>query len=107
VFLELTKSQVSSKVGMARTAIIAIESGRRKVSALELRDLARLYGRSLSYFMDDRALHLSLSKDVNDLIRASSSLSSQQLAQLIQFAKFLGVRSGRGARSTKLTAVQN
>jgi transcriptional regulator with XRE-family HTH domain len=74
---------------MARTAIISIESGRRKVGALELRNLARLYGRSLSYFVDRRAIESPVSKDSEDVIRAASLLSSKQLAQLIQFAKFL------------------
>jgi transcriptional regulator with XRE-family HTH domain len=89
VFLRLTKSEVANKVGMARTAIISVESGRRKVGALELRNLARLYGRSLSYFVDHRAVESPVSKDFDDVIRAASLLSSHQLAQLIQFAKFL------------------
>jgi transcriptional regulator with XRE-family HTH domain len=93
VFLRLTKSQVANKVGMARTAIIAIESGRRKVGALELRNLARLYGRSLNYFVDHRVADSSVSKDFEDVILAASPLSSQQLAQLIQFAKFLHTSS--------------
>jgi Zn-dependent peptidase ImmA (M78 family)/transcriptional regulator with XRE-family HTH domain len=43
----LTQAQVAEELGIARTSLVAIEKGERRVKAAELVHLARLYGRHL------------------------------------------------------------
>jgi len=47
----LTQEQVADKLGVARTTIVAIEQGTRRVRPAELLEMAKLYARSLSELM--------------------------------------------------------
>ncbi len=49
----LTQQQVAEALGIARTAVVQIEAGRRAVNSLELDKMARLYGRGLGEFVSD------------------------------------------------------
>jgi len=51
----LTQQQVADALGIARTAVVQIEAGRRSVNSLELEKMARLYGRALSEFVSEGA----------------------------------------------------
>jgi Zn-dependent peptidase ImmA (M78 family)/transcriptional regulator with XRE-family HTH domain len=46
----LTQEQAAQAVGMARTALVHIESGKRSLSTLELLELAKVYQRSVAAF---------------------------------------------------------
>jgi len=48
-----TQEQVAKALGLVRPVIAQIESGKRKVSSLELAALARLYGRPISSFFEE------------------------------------------------------
>jgi transcriptional regulator with XRE-family HTH domain len=52
-YLGLSQEYVSQQTDIPRPAISEIEAGRRKVESLELRRLARLYGRPLSFFLPE------------------------------------------------------
>jgi Zn-dependent peptidase ImmA (M78 family)/transcriptional regulator with XRE-family HTH domain len=47
----LTQEAVAEKLGVARTTVVAIEKGERRVTAHEIRALAELYGRKVSDFV--------------------------------------------------------
>lgn len=47
----LTQAQLSQSLGMERSVLAKIESGQRKVSALELADVARELGRRFEWFV--------------------------------------------------------
>lgn len=49
--LGLTQEDVAGALSIQRTSVIAMEAGKRNVSALELRRLARLYRRSVAGFL--------------------------------------------------------
>jgi len=51
----LTQQQVAEALGIARTAVVQFEAGRRSVNSLELERMARLYGRALSEFLSEGA----------------------------------------------------
>src|SRR4051794_2702164 len=57
--LGLTQEDVAGALGIQRTSVIAMEAGKRNVSALELRRLARLYRRSVAWILgeDDESEH--------------------------------------------------
>ncbi len=52
-YLGLSQEYVSQQTRIPRPAISEAEAGRRKVESLELRRLAALYGRPLSYFLPE------------------------------------------------------
>ena len=53
--LHLTQEFVANQMGMARTTIVAIEAGKREVSANELAAFAELYGTSMDELVHGRA----------------------------------------------------
>jgi Zn-dependent peptidase ImmA (M78 family)/DNA-binding XRE family transcriptional regulator len=53
--LGLSQEVVAGGLGVARSAVAEIESGRRRVSGLELDRLARMYGRSVEELLADGA----------------------------------------------------
>jgi transcriptional regulator with XRE-family HTH domain len=92
-YLELSQDEVAKELGVPRTAISLIESGQRKVDALELQKLARLYQRPVGYFTGEEITASGLPEEVAHLARAASKLSDQDRQQLAQFAEYLRARS--------------
>lgn len=91
-YVGLRQDHVASELGVSRSAISEIESGRRKVSATELTKMARLYERPVSWFTDDVVEEVS--KEVEFLARTATELSDKDIGELQQFAEFLKNRAG-------------
>jgi transcriptional regulator with XRE-family HTH domain len=85
-YVGLSQDQVAKALGIPRAAVSAIETGRRKVSSLELARLAALFGTS-----PDRLLGASLAEDPTavQLFRATKTLSEGDRVQVLRFAEFL------------------
>jgi len=84
--LGLTQDDVAGALGIPRTSVIAMEAGRRNVTALELRRLARLYRRNVQWLLgeeDDAAAVDSA------LYRATNALTDEDKEQVLRFAQFL------------------
>ncbi|MDX2181158.1 MAG: helix-turn-helix transcriptional regulator [Bryobacteraceae bacterium] len=92
-YLELPQEEVAKELGVPRTAISLMESGQRKVEALELQKLARLFQRPVGYFTGDEAAESSLPPQVAHLARAASKLSNRDRDELARFAEYLQSRS--------------
>lgn len=93
-YVGLTQDEAARRLGVPRSALSNIEGGQRKVDALELRTLARLYQRPTAWFTGEEAVEQPvLPKEVAHLARAAASLSSQDREQLARFADFLRARA--------------
>ncbi len=92
-YLELSQDEVARELGVPRTAISLMESGQRKVEALELEKLARLYQRPLGYFTGEKTGNFKLPEKVEHLARAAAALSEKDRAELTRFAEYLKARS--------------
>jgi transcriptional regulator with XRE-family HTH domain len=92
-YLGLTQEEVAAYLSIPRTALTDIESGRRRVEALELARLAKLYRQPLSYFTGGDESAAALPPDVAYLARQAASLSSQDREELGRFADYLRSRS--------------
>ena len=92
-YLELQQDEVARELGVPRTAISLIESGQRKVEALELQKLARLYQKPVGYFTGEEAADVGLPLQVAHLARAASKLSNRDRDELTRFAEYLRARS--------------
>jgi len=98
-YVELSQEEVGKKLDLPRTAISMIESGQRRVDALELKRFAEIYQRPVSYFTGDHDVAASLPQDIEHLARRASSLSEMDRAELARFAEFLSSRSQAKVRN--------
>jgi len=85
-YIGLVQDEVSSALGIPRASVSEIESGKRKVTSLELRRFARLYRRSVGWLLGEEELDLS---GHEPLYRATESLSAGDKEQVLRFAEFL------------------
>jgi transcriptional regulator with XRE-family HTH domain len=92
-YLGLTQEEVAAYLSIPQTALTDIEGGRRRVEALELARLAKLYRQPLSYFTGGDESAAALPPDVAYLARQAASLSSQDREELGRFADYLRSRS--------------
>lgn len=92
-YLGLKQDEVAQYLNIPRTALGEIESGNRRVEAIELSHLARLYRQSVGYFTGDEAGSNGLPPDVAHLARRVADLSSEDRAELGRFADYLRARS--------------
>jgi transcriptional regulator with XRE-family HTH domain len=100
-YLGLSQDEVAKVLKMARPAISLIESGERKVDALELKKFSDLYQQPVDYFISapsrGRAESVNVlaraPKDVAQLARAATKLSPEDRSELVRFAEFLRTKS--------------
>lgn len=98
-YLDLSQDEVAKEVGIPRAAISLIESGQRRVDALELKKFAGIYQRPLSYFTGEEHNAQVLPTEVEHLARAAANLSQKDREELARFAEFLQLRSATEDKS--------
>jgi transcriptional regulator with XRE-family HTH domain len=93
-FVGLKQEEVARHLSIPRSALSNIEAGQRKVDALELARLAKLYQRPVSWFTgEDTTVKNEFPPEVAHVARAAASLSSQDRQELSRFADFLKSRA--------------
>jgi transcriptional regulator with XRE-family HTH domain len=92
-YLGLKQEEVASYLKIPRTALTDIENGQRRVEAIELARLARLYRQPVGYFAGEDEASSSLPVDVAHLARRAANLSQQDRDELGRFAEYLRARS--------------
>lgn len=104
-YLGLSQEFVAEHLGIPRASISAIETGKRKVSGVELKQLARLYRRSVASLLEEDETAFAEQPEeesVRALFRTARELSEQDRQQLLRFAQFLR-QEGRLSRSPEDT----
>ena len=95
-YVGLSQDETATALGISRTAITLIESAGRKVEAVELGKLAKLYGQDVDWLLTGK----SKEKDSKQafLARAIHGLSSSDMEQLVRFSDYLrnSAKSKRG-----------
>lgn len=92
-YLGLKQEDVAAALNLSRTALVDIESGQRKVEALELIKLAKLYKQSVTHFTGEDATAAELPAGVAHLARQAATLSDKDQEELRRFAEYLRARS--------------
>lgn len=92
-YVGLKQDDVARHLAIPRSALSHIEAGQRKVDALELTRMAKLYQRPVSWFTGEQDTSSELPEDVAHVARAAASLSSQDRQELARFADFLKSRA--------------
>ena len=90
----LSQDVVAQHLGVTRSAVSLIESGKRKVDSLELRSFSRLVGKSVTFFLDDETTKAK-SQPLDDgdptqiLFSANQVVDiSQDSSQIQRFSQF-------------------
>ena len=84
-YVGLLQEEVARALGIPRASVSTLESGKRRVSSLELRRLARLYRRPVGWLLGED-LEIDPSAP---LFRATAELSDNDKEQVLRFAEFL------------------
>ncbi|MBV9840651.1 MAG: helix-turn-helix domain-containing protein [Sphingomonadaceae bacterium] len=95
-YLGLKQEEVATYLKIPRTALTDIENGQRRVEAIELSRLARLYRQPVGFFTGEDADAAALPVDVAHLARRVAALSPQDRDELGRFADYLRARSRAG-----------
>lgn len=89
-YVGLSQEAVAHALGIPRPSVSAMESGKRKVSMIELQQLARLYKRPYTYFLgEEDESWREADATVRALFRATRGLSERDREQVVRFAEFL------------------
>lgn len=90
-YLGLSQQEVADALSVPRTAISMIESGQRRVDSLELKALAKLYQRPMTFFTGEE--EATLGSNVALLAKQVAKLSEQDRNELLRFSEFLAQRA--------------
>lgn len=94
-YVGLKQDDVAKKLGIPRSALSNVEAGARKVDAIELARLAKLYQRPVAWFTGEDSSSASdkMPAEVAHVARAAATLSHQDRQELARFADFLKSRA--------------
>jgi len=92
-YLGLKQEEVATYLKIPRTALTDIENGQRRVEAIELTRLARMYRQPVGHFTGEDEASASLPLDVAHLARRVADLSAQDREELSRFAEYLRTRA--------------
>ncbi len=92
-YLGLKQEEVAAYLKIPRTALTDIENGQRRVEAIELTRLAKLYRQPVAYFTGEDEASASLPVDVAHLARQAADLSQEDRDELARFAEYLRSRA--------------
>jgi transcriptional regulator with XRE-family HTH domain len=93
-YLNFSQQFVSERTGMPRSAISDIERGERRVSTLELKRLANLYGYRSGYFFGEEEQG-ELDGAALAMARGASELCEEDQQEVRRFIELLRNRSPR------------
>jgi transcriptional regulator with XRE-family HTH domain len=92
-YVGLSQDEVAKYLSIPRTALSHIETGQRRIDALELQKLAQLYKRPIGYFTGEEKVDAELPEYVARLTHAAAGLSARDRAELSRFAEFLRAKA--------------
>jgi len=100
-YLGLSQDDVATALNISRPAVTNIESGNRKVEAVELDRLAKLFGRPVDYFLSGASAAAPADEKVAFYARTFKDLSDKDLNEVARFAEFLRASSGKKTAGSK------
>jgi len=91
-YLGISQEFVAEHLGVPRASVSGMETGKRKVSSLELKKLAYLYKQPIAFFLgEEQPTEVDESNDqtLRALFRTTKALSGEDRQQVLRFAQFL------------------
>ncbi len=96
-YLGFNQAEVARHLGITRYAFSEIEGGRRRVDAMELAHLAKLFEVEAGYFTEQTPDGAARVPDITHLVRRTANVSERDCEELRRFATYLQARPRRGA----------
>jgi Zn-dependent peptidase ImmA (M78 family)/plasmid maintenance system antidote protein VapI len=98
----ITQADAAAEIDVARTTLVAMEQGQRRVRMGELQRLSRLYGTSINALLREEAVHVdlaprfrkitgSMDEPANEAVKLMSDLARAE----VELENLLGVRRSR------------
>ena len=95
----ITQAAAAARIRVARTTLVAIEKGQRRIHTDELRHLSRIYGTSANALLRHEAIHIDLvprfrrlSTSADDAASAAATLLTDTVQAEIELENLLGVQ---------------
>lgn len=90
-YLGLSQELVAERLGIPRASVSAFESGKRRVTGLELKQLAQMYRTPVAQILGEDSAEADVVPDATfrALFRTAHDLSSKDREQVLRFAEFL------------------
>lgn len=94
----VTQAQAADAIGVARTTLVAIEQGQRRVRLPEIQNLAQLYGSSVNALLRREAVHVDLVPRFRRMLandqaaNEASDLLASLVAAEVELENLLGVQ---------------
>ncbi len=83
----ITQAEAASAIEAARTTLVAIEQGQRRIRISELQQLARLYGTSVNALLRQEAVHVDLEPRFRRLAESSEADAGDAVQLLSDLAR--------------------
>ncbi len=93
-FMGFSQAEIAEVLGISRPAVTGIEAGRRRVTGLELKTLAKLYERPYDYFLGED-VEVEDNPIIAAIYRVSRDLSDEDREEVRRYAEY--VRSRRSS----------
>ena len=97
-----TQQEAAHKIGIARTTLVAIEKGQRRIRIDELRGLAKLYGVSVNSLLRQEAVHVELaprfrklSGAVDNAVDEAAEIISRLAKAEVELENLLGIKRAK------------
>lgn len=97
-YVGLSQDDVATVLGLPRPSVTNMELGTRKVEALELNKLAKLYRRTLEYLLTGIEPAPEGTTQLTFLARSLKGLTGKDLEEVARFAEFLKQSSRNGEK---------
>lgn len=98
----ITQADAAASIDVARTTLVAMEQGQRRVRMHELQKLSRLYGTNINALLRQEAIHVDLAprfRKRHGSADAAAEAAVQMMADLakaeVELENLLGVKRGR------------
>jgi Zn-dependent peptidase ImmA (M78 family) len=99
---KIKQADAAHSIGIARTTLVAIEQGQRKIKISELRQLAQRYGTSVNALLRREAVHVDLEPRFRKLAESSDGAANDAVQLLsalataeVELENLLGVKRAR------------
>lgn len=98
-YLNLTQEYVANLIGIHRTSLIAIESGKRTVKSEELKKFSEIYGRSVDELAYGRTDAANMNTQV--FAREFNELSEQDQREILNLMEFKKMMKEQRTKNAK------
>jgi transcriptional regulator with XRE-family HTH domain len=87
-----SQQQIADYLDISRSSVSLMENGERKISSIELRQLADFFNTTIDYLVNESSPDSTADQDVQMVARAARELSREDREEVIRFAEFLRSR---------------